>query len=143
MSSLDKVEFFNLRCFPENKGNLVPIESNQDIPFPIKRSFYIYGAPINIVRGQHAHIKTEQVLICINGKCKIICKDEKDEVGFILDKPSKAVYVPNGIWGEEEYLTKDAILLVYCSTKFSKSDYIRDFNKFVKWRVNNGKNGHS
>ena len=48
--------------------------------------------------------------------------------------PSKAVYVPNGIWGEEEYLTEGATLLIYCSTKFNKSDYIRDFDEFVKWR---------
>tara|TARA_R110000824_G_scaffold232511_1_gene420578 strand:+ start:17397 stop:17813 length:417 start_codon:yes stop_codon:yes gene_type:complete len=134
MNPLDTVEFFNLRCFQDKKGNLVPVEGNQDIPFQIKRSFYIYDVPSNTVRGFHAHKKTEQVLICINGKCKITCKDENDKVEFILDAPSKAVYVPNGIWGEEEYLTEGATLLIYCSTKFNKSDYIRDFDEFVKWR---------
>ena len=74
------------------------------------------------------------MLICISGKCKITCKDGKDKIEFILDEPSKAVYVPNGIWGEEEYLTNDTVLLVFCNTKFSKSDYIRDFDEFMKWR---------
>ena len=134
MNGLDGVEFFNLRCFQDEKGHLVPVEGGQDIPFQIKRSFYIYNTPTNIVRGHHAHIKTEQVLICVSGRCKIVCKDEKDKVEFILDDPSKAVYVPNGIWGEEEYLTNDAVLLVFCSTKFSKSDYIRDYDKFLEWR---------
>ena len=129
------IEFFSLRCFPEeDKGNLIPLEENRDIPFPIKRCFYVYNVPPNVVRGHHAHIKTEQVLICLKGKCKITCRDEKDKVEYILDDPSKAVYVPSGIWGEEQYLSEDAILLVYCSTNFSKIDYIRDFEEFVKWR---------
>jgi len=137
MNDLDAVEFFNLRCFQEAKGKLVPIENNQDVPFQIKRIFYIYNTPNNITRGHHAHINTEQVLICITGKCRITCKDETSKVEYILDDPSKAVYVPNGIWGEETYLTEDTVLLVFCSTKFSKSDYIRDFDEFIEWRKNN------
>ena len=135
MTTLNMVEYYDLGCFPEaEKGCLVPLESKQNIPFEIKRSFYIYDAPNNIIRGNHAHKKTEQVLICLKGKCKITCRDEEKQVNYILDDPTKAIYVPNGIWGEEQYLTSDTILLVYCSTGYSEADYIRDFEEYVRWR---------
>lgn len=136
MNTLDMVEYFSLRCFPEDgKGNLVPLESKQDIPFQIKRSFYVYDAPVNVIRGKHAHKKTEQVLICLRGECKVTCRDEKDQVSYLLDDPTKAIYVPTGIWAEEQYCTEGAILLVYCNTKFNKSDYIRDYDSYVAWRT--------
>jgi len=133
MITIDNVEFFTLRNFHEDRGNLVPIEENGDVPFSIKRLFYVYGSPVDVIRGQHAHKITDQVLIAISGKCIVTAKDSKNAVEHILDKPYQAVHIPAGIWGEQQYCSEDTVLLVLCNTSFDKDDYIWDFDEYLQW----------
>jgi hypothetical protein len=136
--TLNDVKFFNTRTMVEPDGNLVPIESNYDVPFPIKRVFYVYGVKDQNDRGKHAHYKTKQVLICVHGKVEVLVDDGKKQQKYLLESPQQALYIPEMIWDEQVYLTEDTVLLVFSNTKYNPEDYIDDFNEFKK--LKNGNN---
>lgn len=131
---LDTILFYNMRTVIEDDGNLVPIESNFDSPFPIKRLFYVYGVRDTDLRGEHSHYKTKQLLICIHGKVEVTCKDGLDERKYLLESPQQALYIPPMVWDEQKYLSEDTVLLVLANTKYDPNDYIQDYNEFLKIR---------
>jgi len=94
----------------------------------------VYKVPKGEIRGKHAHIETVQVLICLKGVCEVTCDDGKVRRTFTLDDPSKALYLPKGIWGEQKYITDDTLLMVMCNTKYSYEDYIFNYDEFLKFR---------
>ncbi|WP_216857351.1 sugar 3,4-ketoisomerase [Paenibacillus tritici] len=116
----------------DDRGKLVIVEGNNDIPFDIKRVFYIYGSDPNVIRGQHANRETEFVLINVCGSSKIKISDGRNEAIFVLDKPHTGVYLPKMIWKDMYDFSSDSILLVLASEHYNGSEYIRDFNDFVK-----------
>ena len=130
----DDVMTINLRSFTEDKGCLIPIESGIDCLIDIERIFYVYKVPENEVRGKHAHKETSQVLICLKGKCEVLCDDGKEKRTFILEDPSKALYMPKGIWGQQTYVVEDTLLMVLCDSRYDYSDYIFDYDKFLNFR---------
>lgn len=135
MNFISDVKKINHVCYTDN-GKLVPIQFDSSLPFLPKRIFYVYGTPKDCKRGNHAHKKTEQILTCINGSCKIICKDGTNTSYFNLDDPKESLYIPSGIWDEIVYLEENTILLVMSNTFYDRDDYIEDFNIFVKYRGN-------
>lgn len=134
--TLEDVKFFNTRTMVEPDGNLVPIESNYDIPFPIKRVFYVYGVKNQDDRGKHAHYKTKQVLICVHGKVEVLVNDGLKEKKYLLESPQQALYIPEMIWDEQIYLSEDTVLLVLSNMKYDPKDYIHDFKTFEKLKQN-------
>ena len=136
VNTLKDVRFFNIKAMVESDGNLVPIESNVDIPFDIKRVFYVYGVKNQNDRGKHSHYKTEQVLICLNGKIEVLCDDGKNKKRFLLESPQQAIYIPSMIWDEQVYLSIDSVLLVLANTSYNKNDYIENYDEFLKVRKN-------
>ena len=132
MITLDDVKLFNLRNFIEPDGNLVPIESKHDIPFDMKRIFYVYGVQNQDDRGKHSHYKTKQVLICLNGEVKVVCDDGKNKQSYTLSKPNQALYIPEMIWDEQVYKSEDSVLLVLANTHYNTDDYIENYEEFVK-----------
>ena len=137
MITLDDVKLLKLDTFVDLEGSLVPIESNLTIPFEIKRVFYIFEVHDQKDRCEHSHYKTEQVLICLNGKVKVLCDDGKNRKEWVLDKPNQALYIPNLIWDEQTYLIPGSVLLVLANTWYDKSDYITDYNEFKKLKNGN------
>ena len=133
-SKIGDILFYNMRTVIEDDGNLVPIESSLDTPFPIKRLFYVYGVRDSDVRGNHAHYKTEQLLICLSGKIEVTCKDGEESRKYLLESPQQALYIPEMIWDEQTYLSEGTVLLVLANTKYTPSDYIHDFDLFKKQR---------
>ncbi len=131
-ATLGDVLFYTVRSFHESNGVLSPIESNIDVPFHIKRVFYVRDVPTKDIRGKHSHYKTEQVLICLHGSCEVVCKDGRDTATYDLHTPDQALYIPAMIWDEQIYNSKDTILMVLASSKYSKPDYITDFDQYVK-----------
>tara|TARA_A100001011_G_scaffold368817_1_gene423500 strand:- start:1141 stop:1560 length:420 start_codon:yes stop_codon:yes gene_type:complete len=129
MTSISDVKLISLRTFIEPDGNLVPIE-NTDIPFNIRRIFYVFSVKDQNDRGRHSHHKTKQVLICLQGRVKVNCDDGRNRKQWILDDPKKALYIPEMIWDEQIYTTEDSILLVLANTKYNINDYIEDYEKF-------------
>jgi len=110
-----------LKTFSEPKGNLTVIED--DIPFKIKRLFYIYGVD-DSVRGGHRHHTTVQAAICIHGSCIVSNNDGKEKEDYMLDHPGKCLILETKDWHTMHHFTPDAVLLVLASTSFDPSDYI-------------------
>ena len=114
-------------------GKLVALEGNGDIPFNIKRVYYIYGVEEKVRRGFHSHKKLEQVLICVNGSVKILLKTPEREEVVLLDKPNEGLYIGPNVWREMYDFEDDAVLLVLASDHFKPSDYIREYSKYEKY----------
>ncbi len=122
--------------FPQKgdyRGHLVIIEGNIDIPFEIKRAFYIFGSQNNVVRGQHANIKTEFVLINIAGSSKVRIKDGRGkERIYCLDRPHMGIYIPIMVWKEMYDFSEDSVLLCLASKHYDASEYIKDYEEYKK-----------
>jgi dTDP-4-dehydrorhamnose 3,5-epimerase-like enzyme len=132
MKTLNDVKTFTFREFFEEDGNLIPIESGTDIPFDIKRVFYVHGVHDQNDRGKHAHYETKQILICLQGEVDVTVDDGHMKKVITLNKKNQAVLVPEMIWDEQIYKTDDTILLVLCNTRYDVDDYINDYNEFKK-----------
>ena len=130
MITLEDIKLINLSTHVEPDGNLVPIEFNKDIPFKVRRVFYVYGVHDQLDRGQHSHYNTKQVLICLNGEVEVICDDGCERKTWILNDPSNALYIPELIWDEQIYKSNDTVLLVLASTNYEVNDYIEDYDEF-------------
>ncbi len=118
----------------DDRGHLVIVEGMRDIPFDIKRVFYIYGSDSTVIRGQHANKKTEFVLINISGHSKVRIKDGrgKEEI-FLLDRPHTGIYLPRLIWKDMYDFSADSILLCLASEHYDPEEYIRDYRTFTEY----------
>ncbi len=120
--------------FPKyNEGGFVEIEGLKDIPFEIKRVFYIFGkGNVGSVRGKHSNRKSEFVLFNIKGKSKIRTIDEEmNEVVYELNEPNQAIYLPKMVWKEMFDFTEDSVLMVLTNEYYDAEEYIRNFDDFV------------
>lgn len=115
------------------RGELVAIEEFKDIPFRVKRIYYMYGVGQDVTRGYHAHKALEQILICIHGSCKIRLDNGKEKEIVTLDKPNEGLYVANNMWREMFDFSEDAVLIVLASQLYDEADYIRDYNEFLEF----------
>lgn len=116
----------------DDRGQLVALEENKDIPFKIKRVYYMYDTGENVHRGFHAHKSLEQILICIHGSCKIKLDNGVEQKVIYLERPYEGLYVSNNIWREMYDFSSDAVLMVLASDFYREEDYIRDYNEFLK-----------
>ena len=117
----------------DERGHLVIVEGGREIPFDIKRVFYIYGSGRDVVRGQHANRKSEFVLINVVGTSKVKVKDgEGNEAIYCLNRPHTGVYLPNMVWKDMYDFSEDSVLLCIASTNYDASEYIRDYEEFVR-----------
>ena len=103
-----------------------------DIPFEIKRVYYMYETGEGVRRGFHAHKSLEQILICIHGTCKILLDNGFEKKIVPLEKPYEGLYISNDMWREMYDFSPDAVLLVLASDLYDESDYIRDYDEFIK-----------
>ena len=117
----------------DDRGQLVAIEEMKDIPFEVKRVYYIYDTLEGVRRGFHAHQNLEQILVCVHGSCKILLDDGKEKEEVLLDKPYEGLYIANNIWREMFDFSPGAVLLVLASSLYDESDYIRDYEEFLKF----------
>jgi hypothetical protein len=115
----------------DHRGQLVAIESNIDIPFEIKRVFYIYGAPPNTNRGDHSHYKTKQYLIALHGSCKVTLDDGSEKKTYVLGQPNVGLLQNPLVWGTMYDFSEGCVLLVLASEAYEDADYIRDYDVFM------------
>lgn len=127
----DICKIFHFKDLGDERGNLVVIEGGIDIPFELKRVFYIYGSDCSVVRGQHANRRTKFILINVSGKSKVRITNGKEEYIVVLDKPRMGVYIPPMIWKDMYDFSKDSILLVLCSEHYDADEYIRDYKEYI------------
>ena len=126
------IELIKFRENGDSRGRLVIIEGLNDIPFDIKRIFYIYGSEEGVVRGQHANRKSEFILINVNGTSKVMVNNGWSKQVFILDRPHMGIYLPRMTWKDMYDFSSDSILLVLASEYYDSSEYITDFGQFMQ-----------
>jgi UDP-2-acetamido-3-amino-2,3-dideoxy-glucuronate N-acetyltransferase len=135
MVTLNNVLTFRLRQYVEQNGNLLPIEFDKTIPFKPKRTFFVCNVPDQQIRGCHAHYKTKQLIICLNGEITVKLHDGNNARSYVLTS-GDAIYIPNLIWDEQIYHSIDTVLVSLCSTHYDTDDYIHNFDEFVKLKKN-------
>lgn len=133
MSKLDEqIKLLEWKALGDERGNLVVVEGNKDIPFEIKRIFYIYGSNHVVVRGQYANIKSEFVMINISGTSKVKVNNGQESCIIELKKPRIGLYLKNNVWKEMYDFSEDSILLVLASEHYDEGDYIRDYQVYLE-----------
>lgn len=131
----ERTENHKLLLFQEKgdlRGHMVVIEQFKDVPFAIKRLFYMYGSEGDSIRGKHANRKSEFVLINVSGKSKVKIFDGKSEHIYELTQPHMGIYIPNMVWKEMYDFSEDSVLLVLASELYDANEYIRDKNQYIR-----------
>lgn len=124
------VKLIDLPSFGDERGGLVAIESNQSIPFDVKRLYYIFNTSQK-PRGFHAHIDLKQVAICLKGSCRFILDNGSTKEEVVLDNPTLGLVIEGLIWREMHDFSEDCVLLVLASEHFTEQDYIRNYDEFL------------
>lgn len=115
------------------RGQLVALENEKEIPFNIKRVYYMYDTLEDVRRGFHAHKKLQQILICTSGSCKIHLDNGYETKEIELNKPFEGLLIKSNIWREMYDFSKGAVLMVLASELYDESDYIRNYDEFLKY----------
>ena len=129
------------RCFlphGDEKGQLVALEEFTDVPFQIRRVYYMYGTGTGVIRGCHAHKTLQQVLICIHGSCRVRLDNGKEDIVVSLDQPNEGLFIPCTMWRELFDFSSDAVVLVLASELYDKTDYIRNYDDFLVYIKEHG-----
>lgn len=127
------ITFIEFNVKGDERGSLVAIEENREIPFVIKRIYYIFNTKEGVVRGQHAHKDLKQVVIAVKGSCKFLLDDGEERVeDIILDSPQKGLYIGDMIWREMYDFSEDCVLLVIANKYYDENDYIKDYREFLR-----------
>ncbi len=122
----------NFSPIGDDRGSLVSLESLRNIPFEIKRVYYIYDTHPNQERGKHAHKKLEQAIICLHGSCTIILDDGKKRESIAMNRPDVGLYVGKNIWREMRDFSKGCVLMILANKYYDEKEYIRDYDEFLK-----------
>lgn len=133
MDITEQYKIINFKDLGDERGNLVVIEGEgMDIPFDIKRVFYIYGSDDTVVRGQHANKETEFLLVNVGGKSKVRVDNGTESVVIELDRPGMGLYLSPMLWKDMYDFSPDSILLVLASRHYDGNEYIRDYDEYIK-----------
>lgn len=133
MHNMNRVKMLEFPQKGDERGQLVIVEGEYDVPFDIKRVFYIYGSDAEVIRGRHANRKTEFVLINVAGTSKVKVKDGKgNEAIFCLNRPHTGIYLPTMVWKDMYDFSEDSVLLVLASEHYDAEEYIRNYDDFVR-----------
>ncbi|HMI00850.1 MAG TPA: FdtA/QdtA family cupin domain-containing protein [Pedobacter sp.] len=127
---------FELPKIRYRAGNITPVHNNIEIPFDIKRIFYLYDIPGGESRGAHAHKECHQFLIAASGSFEVLLDDGKTKRIVQLNRPYMGLHIPPGIWASEINFSSGSICLVFASQTYKEGDYIRDYTEYLKH--NNG-----
>lgn len=122
----------------DERGTLVAIEENLNIPFDIKRVYYLLNTTEGTRRGFHSHVSLEQVLITTSGSCTIHLDDGYETAEVVLDNPREGLYVPPYYWHEMYDFSPDCVLMVIANGYYNEDDYVRDYDKFLSMRKSEG-----
>ena len=130
MSNL--VKLIDFPPLGDDRGSLVAIEANKIVPFDIKRVYYIFGTKPGVARGFHAHKALTQVALCVSGSCRMLLDNGQFKEEIVLDSPTRGLLIEDLVWREMHDFTPDCVLLVLASEYYDESDYIRDYDDFLK-----------
>lgn len=126
------IKYISFQQHGDSRGQLVALEQFKDVPFDIKRVYYMYDTGVGVVRGKHAHKSLKQILICVHGSCRITLDNGIEKKSVLLNKPTLGILLENYIWREMHDFSRDCVLLVLASELYNEDDYIRDYSEFLK-----------
>lgn len=125
-----RLELIPLQIHGDERGSLVSLETEKNIPFEIKRVYYLFDTLEGVTRGFHAHKELKQVAIAVRGSCRFILNDGHERVEILLDNPAQGLLIESFIWREMADFSPDCVLMVLANKKYDESDYVRDYNQF-------------
>lgn len=125
-----KTALISFQVHGDDRGSLVALEDGHNLPFDVKRVYYIYGTKTGIARGFHAHRKLKQLLIAVSGSVTIKCEYGGQNKEYILDKPNEGLLIDGFVWREMHDFSPDCVLMVLADEYYSEDDYIRDYDIF-------------
>lgn len=126
------IELNPLDLLGDERGQLTVCEGGKNIPFEIKRIYYLTGTKSGVSRGFHAHKELQQVAVSVSGKCLMVLDDGFNKEEVWLDSPVKAVKINNMIWHEMHHFSAECVLLVMASDYYDEADYIRNYSAFLE-----------
>ena len=133
-STIEDCKIIDLRKISDPRGNLTPIEGGADVPFDIKRVYYLYDVPGGESREAHAHRELQQLIIAANGSFSITLDDAKNKKTFILNRSYYGLLIVPGIWRDLDDFSSGAVLPCLASEHYDAADYIRDYNEFRAYK---------
>ena len=126
------ISFIEFQSHGDDRGSLVALEDHKNIPFSIKRIYYIFNTKDKVRRGFHAHKKLKQIAVVLKGSCRFMLDDGKDKIEILLDNPERGLYIESFLWREIYDFSDDCVLLVLADSSYDEDDYIRDYQEFKK-----------
>ena len=135
-SNIFNCSVISLPKIKNRAGNITPIHNNSEIPFEIKRVYYLYDVPSGESRGGHAHKELQQLIVAASGSFDVLLDDGGNKKVITLNRPDYGLLMPCGIWRELLNFSSGAICLVLASMPYSELDYIRDYNEFIEYAEN-------
>lgn len=126
------ISLLKFRSLGDERGELVALEGERNIPFPIRRVYYMTGMKADEPRGFHAHRKLQQVAVCVAGRCRMVLDDGRAREEVWLDQPDVGLVIGDLVWREMHDFSSDCVLLVLASELYDEADYIRDYDAFLK-----------
>lgn len=130
------IKFIQFQSHGDERGSLVALEDNKNIPFTIKRVYYLFNTKEGVHRGFHAHKKLKQLAVVLKGSCRFLLDDGKEKIDFLLDNPKQGLFIESYVWREMYDFSDDCVLLVLADSFYDEDDYIRNYDEFKKM-VNN------
>lgn len=132
-TTVNDCRIIDIRKYSDNRGYLSVIEGGMDIPFEIKRIYYLYMVP-ETARGAHAHKQLQQLLVATSGSVDITLDDGREKKTFHLDRPWKGLLVVPGLWRDLDNFSGGTVLMCLASEKYDEGDYIRNYNDFLNYK---------
>lgn len=129
-ATLKDVQIITVPKVTDPRGNIAIIEKDI-LPYDIKRVYYLFDVPSDSIRGGHAHIQLKQCLIALSGSFNVVLDDGQTKKKIHLNKPDKALLIPNGIWRELEDFSSGSVCLALVNEEYSEEDYIRNYDSFM------------
>ena len=126
-----QIKLLPLQTHGDERGSLIALEQDKNIPFEIKRVYYLFNTGSNIRRGFHAHKNLTQVVIAVRGSCRFLLDDGKEKITLLLDNPSQGLLIDSCIWREMYDFSEDCVLMVLANHLYDESDYLRNYDEFL------------
>lgn len=133
-STLHDIKLFDLQAISDKRGEMFILQQNDQVKFKFERTFVVKGKK-DILRGHHSHKQCNQMMIVLNGKLEVVCKDGSDEISFMLESSDKALLLPPGIWSHQVPREDNTIFGVWCDRPYEEEDYIRNWEEFLSDRA--------
>lgn len=134
MPTVADCRLIELQQIQDRAGNITPVTGAVDVPFKIRRVFFVYDIPSGQERGEHVHKSCHQLLVAVSGSFEVVLDDGESQRVVLLNRPNYALQVPPGVWSSQRRYSAAAVCLVLASEVYDEEDYIRNYELFKEWR---------